>query len=86
MLSRGAVVVDVRTPEEFAVGANHKSVNIPLDQLEGRLKELDPEKPVLVCCASGTRSAMAAQLLKRHGFKEVVNIGPWQNSLSGKGD
>jgi rhodanese-related sulfurtransferase len=36
---------------------------------------------VVVCCASGTRSAAAAAILKARGFKEVVNAGPWTNTL-----
>lgn len=82
LLRRGAVVVDVRSPSEYAAGARPGSLNIPLGDLEGRLKELDASKPVVVCCASGTRSGMAAALLARNGFKEVVNAGPWRNTLA----
>lgn len=82
LLRRGAVVVDVRSPEEFASGARPGSLNIPLGALEGRVKELDAAKPVIVCCASGARSAMAAGILARHGFKQVLNAGPWRNTLS----
>ncbi|MFA6317005.1 MAG: rhodanese-like domain-containing protein [Elusimicrobiota bacterium] len=81
MTQRGGVIVDVRSPEEFAAGSNPASRNIPLGELERRVKELDPEKPVMVCCASGTRSAMAAAMLKARGFKQVVNLGPWRNTL-----
>jgi rhodanese-related sulfurtransferase len=81
LLRRGAVVVDVRSPSEYASGARPGSLNIPLSELGGRLKELDASKPVVVCCASGTRSGMAAALLARNGFKEVVNAGPWTNTL-----
>ncbi|MEQ1917829.1 MAG: rhodanese-like domain-containing protein [Elusimicrobiota bacterium] len=82
LLRRGAVVVDVRSPSEYASGARPGSLNIPLGELGGRLKELDASKPVVVCCASGTRSGMAAALLARNGFKEVVNAGPWTNALA----
>ena len=78
---RGAVVVDVRSPEEYAAGARPGSLNIPLGALAERAKELDASKPVIVCCASGTRSALAAGILTRRGFKEVVNAGPWRNTL-----
>lgn len=77
LLARGAQRVDVRTPAEFAGGHAPGCVNIPLDQLAGRANQLDKAKPVLVCCASGSRSAMAASLLKQRGF-EAVNAGPWQ--------
>ncbi|MBI4912348.1 MAG: rhodanese-like domain-containing protein [Acidobacteria bacterium] len=76
--SRGARVLDVRTRAEFASGHALGSVNIPLDQLEGRLQELDRGKPLIVVCATGSRSAFAKTLLERAGFPEVANGGPWQ--------
>lgn len=82
LLRRGAVVVDVRGPEEYAAGARPGSLNIPLGALADRAKELDASKPVIVCCASGTRSAVAAGILASKGFKEVVNAGPWRNTLA----
>ncbi|MFI5345504.1 MAG: rhodanese-like domain-containing protein [Elusimicrobiota bacterium] len=82
LLGRGAVVVDVRGPVEFAASARPGSLNIPLGELERRISELDASKPVIVCCASGTRSAVAASLLARRGFKEVVNAGPWTNTVN----
>jgi rhodanese-related sulfurtransferase len=81
LLARGAAVVDVRGPAEFAAGARPGSVNIPLSELPARLGELDRSKPVVLCCASGTRSALAAGILKSAGFGEVVNAGPWTNTL-----
>lgn len=80
LLAQGAVVVDVRSPAEFASGARPGALNIPLQQLGSRWKELDPARPVVLCCASGTRSGMAAMMLKRHGFR-VLNAGPWTNTL-----
>ena len=81
LLAQGAVVVDVRSREEFRQGARPGSLNIPVGELPSRLNELDPEKPTIVCCASGGRSGMAAGLLKSHGFKQVINAGPWRNTL-----
>jgi len=78
MLSRGAQIVDVRTKAEFRAQRHPKALNIPLDELGSRLKELDPKRPVLLCCASGSRSAMGVSLLRKKGFKEVANLGPWQ--------
>ena len=77
LLRAGAVVIDVRSPGEFAVGSRKGSINIPLDQLQTHLPKLDRAKPIVLCCASGTRSAMAASLLKRAGFSQVVNAGVW---------
>ncbi len=79
LLSRGGVMVDVRSREEFNSGAAKQCLNIPLDQIKKDLGKLNPEKPVILCCASGTRSGMAALILKNNGFKEVVNVGSWTN-------
>ena len=81
LISRGGVIVDVRSLEEFRAGANPKSINIPLDQIAARCKTLDKEKPVIVCCASGTRSMAAASILRQEGFKQVLNAGPWSNTV-----
>jgi len=78
-LDQKAVVVDVRSPEEFRGGHNKGSINIPVQILEDRLDELDKEKPLIVCCASGGRSASALRILKHHGFQHVLDAGPWQN-------
>lgn len=75
----GAQLVDVRNPGEFASGHAPDSVNIPLPELAARAKELDPNRWVVVACASGTRSAMAAHKLKALGFKQVMNAGSWRN-------
>jgi phage shock protein E len=81
LLAEGAVIVDVRSPAEFAGGANPGSRNIPLEEIAAACAQLDPGKPVIVCCASGTRSAMAAGVLRAKGFGKVVNAGPWKNTL-----
>lgn len=78
LLDRGAQVLDVRSRAEFKGAAHPRAVNIPLDQLEARAGELDPGKPVLVCCESGSRSGFAVSLLKRRGFAEVANLGSWR--------
>jgi rhodanese-related sulfurtransferase len=78
MLARGAQIVDVRTKAEFKSQAHPRAINIPLDQLGARAKELDRAKPVLVCCESGSRSGFGVSVLKRAGFAEVANLGPWR--------
>jgi rhodanese-related sulfurtransferase len=75
----GAQLVDVRTPGEFAGGHAPGSVNIPLQELDARARELDPGRWVVVACASGTRSAMARRRLLGRGFKHVMNAGSWRN-------
>jgi phage shock protein E len=76
MIKAGARIVDVRTPDEFADGAYPGAANIPLALLQARLGELEPkEKPIVLYCASGARSAQAARMLKQSGFSEVVDAG-----------
>lgn len=79
LLEKGGVIVDVRSPSEFKNGSRSGSINIPLDQLDRRASELNPEVPVILCCASGARSGRAASMLKRKGFKSVTNIGSWSS-------
>jgi len=68
------LAVDVRGPrerdEKFVAG----SVNIPLNHLAERLKELPTDRPLLVYCAGGYRSSIAASLLQRAGFTRVSEI------------
>lgn len=79
LLKQGAQVVDVRSLAEFSSGHAAGSVNIPLPEIAERAKELDKDRPVIVCCASGTRSALAAHRLRGQGFKNVVNAGSWRS-------
>ncbi len=74
--ARGALIVDVRTPAEFQRGHAEGAINLPLDQIAQGAKRLDASKPLLVCCASGARSAVAAAQLRAKGF-EAINAGPW---------
>jgi rhodanese-related sulfurtransferase len=78
----GAQIVDVRTAAEFAAANNPRSMNIPLDTLDAGVLRLDKTRPVIVCCATGTRSAMGTAILKRRGFPRVVNAGRWTNTLA----
>ena len=82
LLERGAQIVDVRTKAEFRSAGHPKAINIPADQLDQRSKELDPAKPVLLCCDSGSRSGFAVGILKRKGFKDVHNLGSWRRIQS----
>lgn len=79
LLEEGAQVVDVRSLAEFAGGHAAGSVNIPLAEIVERTGELDRNRPVIVCCASGTRSALAAHRLRGQGFKQVLNAGSWRS-------
>jgi rhodanese-related sulfurtransferase len=62
--SAGTMIVDVRSPSEFAAGKLKNAVNIPLDELAHRLTELPKDKKVILHCELGTRAEMAFNLLK----------------------
>ena len=74
-IKAGAKVVDVRSPEEFRDGAYPGALNIPLQDVGRRLAEIPKDKPVVLYCASGARSGMAARMLKQAGYADVVNAG-----------
>ena len=76
---KSGTVVDVRTPAEFMGGNVNHSINVPLQEIQQRLTELKQLKtPLILCCASGGRSAMATQFLSSQGI-ECVNGGSWLN-------
>jgi rhodanese-related sulfurtransferase len=77
----GATCIDVRSFAEFASGNAPGTINIPLQELGNRLGEISKQSPVVVCCASGTRSGMAKLLLMKHGYQNVHNIGTWRKFL-----
>jgi len=74
-IKAGAKIVDVRSPEEFRDGAYPGAVNIPVQDITRRLGEIPKDKPVVLYCASGGRSGMAARVLKGAGYADVVNAG-----------
>jgi rhodanese-related sulfurtransferase len=77
LVQNGATIVDVRTVAEYKTGHINGSVNIPLDQLQSRLKELQgSSKPVITVCRSGNRSAMARRILQSAGI-DTYNGGAW---------
>ena len=77
----GALFVDVRSAMEFASGNAPGTVNIPLPELGRRLSEIPKSTPVVLCCASGTRSGMAKMVLLKNGYQDVYNVGPWGKLL-----
>ncbi|MBS1946514.1 MAG: rhodanese-like domain-containing protein [Bacteroidetes bacterium] len=79
LISEGAVVLDVRTKGEYAGGHVKNSVNIPLNELQGKLGKLKKDKAIITCCASGMRSASAKNILKSNGFTDVHNGGSWMS-------
>ena len=81
LVSAGAVLVDVRTPEEYATRHLDGAVNIPVDALKGRLDEIDKltggdkNKPIVVYCQAGGRAGRAKTALVESGHGQVTNLG-----------
>jgi phage shock protein E len=70
-------IVDVRTPGEFMGGHVANAKNIPLNEIEDRMDEVNAlKKPLILCCASGMRSGQATSILTSKGI-ECYNGGPW---------
>ena len=81
-IEKGAVIIDVRTYEEFAGGHIKNSKNIPLQIIESKINDIKKlNKPVILCCRTGNRSGMASMILKRKGI-EAMNGGGWQSLQS----
>ena len=76
LVQAGARLVDVRTPGEFSAGHIPGAINIPVQQLETRMSELQPkDAAVVVYCRSGHRSGNATRMLKSAGFTAVRDLG-----------
>jgi phage shock protein E len=80
LINNGALLVDVRSPAEFAAGHIPGARNIPVDELERRVSELgDPSTAIIVYCRSGARSGSARSVLKGRGYSRVHNLGAMSN-------
>ncbi len=69
-----AVVLDVREPNEWAMGSLNGSQKVQLARLPSALGSLDTGRPILVVCRSGSRSQHAARFLADQGFESVANL------------
>lgn len=70
----GAVLLDVREPEEWREGHVPDAVHIPLGSLGARYRELDPSREIVTVCRSGHRSTTALKILQKAGFSRVHNL------------
>lgn len=81
-----AVILDVRTDNEYKDGYIANSVHLPLGVLQSRISDLNSYKkqPIIVCCRTGNRSNQAAAILNKQGFGDLYNliggIGAWKNA------
>jgi rhodanese-related sulfurtransferase len=78
VLDAGAVLLDVREPEEWEAGHAPGARHVPLGQLPDRMGELDRAAPIVVICRSGGRSALATEWLTTAGFDAANLVGGMQ--------
>lgn len=69
-----ALIVDVRTPQEYSLGHIPQAINIPVDDLRSRLSELPQGRPIIVYCAVGLRGYLASNILRQRGYDDVRNL------------
>ncbi len=74
VVDEGTQFIDVRRPDEVAVGSIDGALNIPLDELPDRVEELDPQSRTVLLCRSGNRSTQAGEALVAAGFVDVINL------------
>ena len=80
-IRNGALVIDVRTPEEFAKGHLDGALNIPYDRISERAAELgtDKNRDIVLYCRSGRRSGIAQKTLEQMGFTSLLNAGGYDD-------
>lgn len=79
LIKTGAVILDVRTEKEYAMGHIDGSFNISLGTIRERYIELDQNKTYITVCSHGLRSVKVEHILKEKGFKKVYNGGAWSD-------
>lgn len=79
LVEGGATLLDVRTPGEYASGHPAPAINVPVAELRGRLNEIPRDKPVVVYCVSGRRSAAAVDELRAAGYDvhDLARVDRW---------
>lgn len=74
LVQQGALLVDVREPNEYAEVHAEGALALPLSELETRYGELPTNRPLVMICRSGARSARAGEFLLQHGYDDVTNL------------
>ena len=75
LVAAGALLVDVRSREEFSAGHVAGAINLPVQELDRRMSELPRDKAMVLYCRSGHRSGRATEMLKAAGYGDVHNLG-----------
>ena len=73
-IDKADLLIDVRSPEEFAGGTIPDSINIPVDELRGRMNELPKDKNIFIFCQIGLRGYLAQRILVQNGYEHVKNV------------
>ena len=79
------VLLDVRSPSEYADEHIGGAINIPAPDLRQRARELDRDKPVYIICSTGNRSSLAASILAQNGFRSIANVAGGMTGYSAAG-
>jgi rhodanese-related sulfurtransferase len=87
MLTANTIIIDVRTPAEYAEGHVKGSINLDLEsgQFEAELPNLDPAQPYIVYCRSGRRSGVAVEIMKASGFTQITDYQTLENAANNTG-
>lgn len=82
--SRNAVIIDVRTAEEFATGSLPGARNVSVDKFDEKMRDVKKDKPVIVVCATSSRASRAAAQLRAKGYGEVYvlagGVSAWREA------
>lgn len=76
LVEQGAILVDVRSPQEFEEGHLEKAISLPEYEIRKRVKQIlpDPSQTIIVYCSTGHRGQRARQILNGLGYKQVYNL------------
>jgi len=87
MLTANTIIIDVRTPAEYAEGHVEGSINLDLEsgQFEAELPNLDTAQPYIVYCRSGRRSGVAVDIMKASGFTQITDYQTLENAANNTG-
>ena len=77
LIRDGAIVLDVRTPDEFEKAHFTGALNIPIETLRDNLHRLPKDATIIACCNDGSKSWYAKNLLDASGYPRVYDIGNW---------
>ena len=81
--NNGAIIIDVRTPEEFSTKHISNAINIPVEKIDKLYALIPQNKEIIVYCRSGSRSHVAANYLKQKGriVYDVATQGEWEREI-----